>query len=116
MFNVATYQSNVAEFAIVHLPKRFHRRATVQIHGECMNPDPEPALKSAGIEGNGRPGFGLGHRRHISSPVGLDGKAMPLAPTLVPSGGALLSDCLHSPQYNLRLDRFKMIRYIPRCK
>jgi hypothetical protein len=69
---VAARQSNVAEFTIVHLPKRFDRRPTVKIRNECVRPDPEPAKKSAGIEGNGRPGCGLGHRGHFSSPVGFD--------------------------------------------
>ena len=31
LLDMAARQSNVAEFTIVHLPERFHRRSTVQI-------------------------------------------------------------------------------------
>jgi hypothetical protein len=69
LLDTAARQSNVAELTIVHLPKHFHRRPPVQIRGECVRPSPQTAQKSAGIEENYRPGCGMGHRRHFSSPV-----------------------------------------------
>ncbi len=113
--------ADVAEFTIVHLPQRFDRRPAVQIGCEGVAPrSAEPTReKSAGIEGNCRPGLrSLGHRRHFSSPVrSCAAKRCRRRNRLRTAAAPRLSlDCLHSPQCNLGLDRFKMIRYISRCK
>jgi hypothetical protein len=56
VLDMAACQSNVAEVTIIHLPKRFDRRTAVQIVYERLCPNPEPAEKSARIEGHCRLG------------------------------------------------------------
>ena len=52
LLDTAARQPDVAEFTIVHLPKRFDRRPAVKMVHECVRPSPEPAEKSARIEGH----------------------------------------------------------------
>lgn len=116
LLDMAAHQPDVAEFAIVQLPQRFDRRPAIQVSYDCVRPNPEPAERSARTEGNCRLCCGLGHRGHWSSPVG---HSTAKECRRRAAGNQRLrpgSDCSHSPQCNLRLDRFNMIRYKSRCK
>jgi hypothetical protein len=80
---------DIAQSTIVHFMKRFDRGPALQILGQAIGPESDPADKSARPAGSGRLCcVGRGNRGHRSSPLAPTGNAMPPAQPLLRSACA----------------------------